>query len=68
MTLYNPSGERPSEVNPSPASSEEDDEEPLNPTPLSVIRPAHTPVSESLTSEMERVVAGMSRISVPDEP
>jgi hypothetical protein len=57
-------GEGPSEVNPSPASSEET----LNPTPLAVILPDFTPVTEFLTSEMERVVADMSKISAPVEP
>ena len=57
-------GEGPSEVNPSPASSKET----LNPTPLVVILPDFTPITMFLTSEMERVVADMSKISVPVEP
>ena len=60
-------GEGPSEVYPSPSSSEET-EEALNPTPLAVVLPDFTPVTEFLTSEMERVVADMSKISVPVEP
>lgn len=47
---YNPSGEGPSEVNVSPDSSEEDEEETMNPTPLAMILPSFTPVSEFLTS------------------
>ena len=61
---YNTIGEGPSEVNPSSASLEET----LNPTPLAVILPSFTPFTEFLTSEMERVVADMSKISVPVEP
>ena len=57
-------GEGPSEVYPSPSSSEET----LNPTPLAVVLPDFTPVTEFLTSEMERVCADMSKISVPVEP
>ena len=61
---YNLSGEGPSEVNPSPASSEET----LTRTPLAVILPEFTPVTEFLTSEIERVFADMSKISVPVKP
>jgi hypothetical protein len=57
-------GEGPSEVYPSPSSSEET-EEAL--TPLAVVLPDFTPVTKFLTSEMERVCADMRKISVPVE-
>lgn len=59
-------GEGPSELCPSPSSSEETEED--TPTPLAIVRPDFTPVTAFLTSEMERVCADMRKISVPVEP
>jgi hypothetical protein len=61
-------GEGPSEVCPSPTTSEETSEAEETPTPLAMVVPDFTPVTAFLTSEMERVCADMRRISVPDEP
>lgn len=58
-------GEGPSEICPSPSSSEEIEEAP---NPLAVVLPDFTPVTAFLTSEMERVCADMRKISVPVEP
>ena len=61
-------GEGPSELCPSPSSSEETEETGETPTPLAVVLPDFTPVTAFLTSEMERVCADMRKISVPVEP
>ena len=60
-------GEGPSEVCPSPTTSEETTEAEETPTPLAMVVPDFTPVTAFLTSEMERVCADMRRISVPEE-
>ena len=60
-----PSDVGPSEVNPSSFSSEEDDKGPSQPPPVSIMRTELTPLSAFLISELERVVAGMRRIPVP---
>jgi hypothetical protein len=59
-------GEGPSEVCPSPTTTEETTEAEETPTPLAMVVPDFTPVTAFLTSEMERVCADMRRISVPD--
>jgi hypothetical protein len=60
-------GEGPSEVCPSPTTTEETTESEETPTPLAMVVLDFTPVTAFLTSEMERVCADMRRISVPDE-
>ena len=60
--------EGPSELCPSPTSSEETTEAEEAPAPLAMVVPDFTPVTAFLTSEMERVCADMRRISVPEEP
>ena len=61
-------GEGPSELCPSPTTSEETHEAEENPTPLAIVVPDFTPVTAFLTSEMERVCADMRKISIPEEP
>lgn len=60
-------GEGPSEVWPSPTTSEETTEVKKTPSPLAMVVPDFTPVTAFLTSEMERVCTDMRRISVPEE-
>jgi hypothetical protein len=60
-------GEGPSELCPSPTTSEETTEAEETPTPLAMVVPDFTPVTAFLTSEMERLCADMRRISVPEE-
>jgi hypothetical protein len=60
-------GEGPSEVCPSPTTSEETNETEETPTPLAMVVPDFTPVIAFLTSEMERVCTDMRRIYVPEE-
>ena len=61
-------GEGPSEMCPSPTSSEETKETEETPTPLAMIVPDFSPVTAFLTSEMERVCADMRKIPIPEEP
>lgn len=60
-------GEGPSELCPSPTSSEEITEAEEAPTPLATVVPDFTPATAFLTSEMESVCADMRRIAVPEE-
>ena len=40
----------------------------VTPTPLAVMLPSFPPVTVFLTKEMERVVADMNKISIPEKP